>query len=243
MKTKFFTTIFAMLLAFTSFAKYETTNEDGGFGIKGGIGLSNIYYKNADATYTTGKNKITIAGMIDLSYEHRFNKVFAIEPGVAIAFKGGAREFNNNLNGEIYRFDLHTQTIDIPLHAKFYIGDHFNLYTGPYVSFVTGAWGKFTRFNNENNKVSEQKGVNIMQDKYADANGNKAFNRVDAGMNFGLEYISTKGLIIGARLSQGFLDVTNNNYKGYIGSDAIVLPGDNKWAGNTMFQTYVGIRF
>jgi hypothetical protein len=39
------------------------------------------------------------------------------------------------------------------------------------------------------------------------------------------------------------MDLTNDDYKGYIGTDAVVFPGDDKWVGNTGVHVNAGFRF
>ena len=233
----------AVSLAPAAFAKYETDNEDGGFGIKGGVGLSTIYFKDQDDNFKDLKTKINVAGFLDLSYEIRLHKVFALEPGVVVAVKGAKRELVVPISEDKIKFTTNLQTVDIPLHLKFYIGDHFNIYTGPYVSFITSAFGRYVRRDKDGKKLEDETGVNIMKDKYKDVDGNRPYKRVDAGINLGLEFVTKKGFIVGGRVNQGFIDLTNDDYKGYIGSDAFIFPGDGKWAGNTAFQVYIGGRF
>ncbi len=228
---------------FTAKAQSASTYHTNGFGIKGGLGFSTIHYKNADNAYENLDNKITPAANIDLTYEHRFNKVLAIEPGLSFQLKGGSREVNLPLTHRTLKMNTHYQTIDLPVNVKFYIGDNFSMYSGAFVSFTTGAWANIKSFNAEGEKVDDFKSVNLMNDKYEDSNDNKVMNRVDAGLLAGIEYTTDRGIIVGAKYTQGLTDISNDDYKGYVGSDALILPGDNKFVRNNQFAAYVGFRF
>jgi hypothetical protein len=228
---------------FTANAQSSASYSTSGFGIKGGLGFSTIHYKDAEDRYENLDNKITPAANVDFTYEHRFGKVFAIEPGVSFQLKGGSREVNIPLTSRTLKMNTHYQTIDIPVNAKFYLGDNFSLYAGPFVSFTTAAWANIKTFNGEGTKVDDFNSVNLMKDKYADDNDNKVMSRVDAGVLAGLEYTTDRGVIVGAKYTQGLTDISNDSYKGYVGSDALILAGDNKFVRNNQFAAYVGFRF
>lgn len=231
-------TIVTMLTTMTSKAQ----DNNSGFGIKGGIGLTSILMGD-DNTYNDVRNKMKVGGFAALSYEKRFSDVFALDVEAGYANKGVRTSGIVPLTSEKLIFKVNTHQIEVPVSMKFYIGDNFNINFGPYVSFIAAARAKLIHENANGDVVDEIKGVNMMSKDYEDANGNHLYNRFDLGANLGLEFISNKGIGVGARFNQGFMDLINNDYAGYVGPDAIIPKGDNKWSGNTGIQVYGIFRF
>jgi hypothetical protein len=219
-------------------------SDKSGFRLQGGVGISTLYFKNQDDNYDNLKTKIKVGGFAGVGYEKRFGKVFALQPELNYVNKGSKREFTDPPNGgQMSKVKLNMHMLEVPVLAKFYIGDNFNIYVGPAFSFLLGAKNKSTFFNPAGEKIGDDQSVNIMKDKYADADGNHYFNRFDVGLNAGLEFVTNKGFFVGGRIDQGFMDLTNDDYKGYVGTDAIIFPGDDKWVGNTGVQVMAGFRF
>lgn len=236
---------FAVLLIQAAKAQSNTTSysDKSGFRIQGGVGISTLYFKKDDANYQNLKSKIKVGGFAGIGYEKRFGKVFALQPELNYANKGAKRSYFIPTTNETAKVKMNMHTLELPVLFKFYLGDNFNIYLGPYASFLLAASSKSKFYNPSDAMTGEDKSVNIMKDHYKDADGNSYFNRFDVGLNAGLEFVTNKGFFIGARINQGFLDLTNDNYKGYVGSDAVILSGDNRWVGNTGVQAMAGFRF
>ena len=235
-----------MVAVFTVHAK-ETGSSDNsdksGFRIHGGVGISTMYFSDQDNNYDNLKTKIKVGGFVGAGYEFRIGSVFALQPELNYANKGAKRIFDNPLNSEHVKLTINMHTLELPILAKFYIGDHFNIYAGPYISYLVAAAVKSKFYNTSDVKTSEDKSVNIMKDNYKDVNGNSYFKRFDVGLSAGLEFVTDGGFFVGARINQGFVDLTNNNYNGYVGTGAIIFKGDNKWVGNTGVQVMAGFKF
>ncbi|MCB9033014.1 MAG: PorT family protein [Chitinophagales bacterium] len=231
-----------MVTATTTSYESEPLQYKSGFGVKGGIGLTSVLIGD-DNTYNDVRNKMKVGGFAAVSYEKRFTDVFALDVEAGYANKGVRTSGTVPLTSEKLIFKVNTHQIEVPVSMKFYVGDNFNINFGPYVSFIAAAKAKLIHENSNNEVVNETKSVNMMSKDYEDANGNLLFNRVDFGANLGVEYISDKGIGVGARVNQGFRDLINNDYAGYMGTDAIIPAGDNKWSGNTGIQVYGIFRF
>ncbi|MCB9034485.1 MAG: PorT family protein [Chitinophagales bacterium] len=217
-------------------------DNDGGFGIKGGVGLTSILM-GEDNSYNDVRNKMKVGGFAAFSYEKRFGDVFALDIEAGYANKGVRTSGTVPLTNEKLIFKVNTHQVEVPISMKFYIGDNFNINIGPYASFITAARAKLTHEDANGDVVDEKKGVNMMSKDYEDADGNNLYNRFDLGANLGLEFISNKGIGVGARINQGFMDLINDDYAGYFGTDAIIPAGDNKWSANTGIQVYGIFRF
>ncbi|MEZ5022026.1 MAG: hypothetical protein R2728_01970 [Chitinophagales bacterium] len=79
--------------------------------------------------------------------------------------------------------------VSVPANFKFYIGDNFNIHFGPYVAGLVGGKTKFNLMNN-NGEVVESKSYSITGDEAKDPQGDDYLNRVDAGLQLGLEFVS-----------------------------------------------------
>lgn len=235
----------ALTLGLSS-AAFAQEDNPGGFGLKGGIGLSTISF--GDPTQTglevkDSKNSWKLGGMLGITYEKRFGKVFAMDIEALIANKGVKREETYSILGRDADVSLKTNlfTLDIPLSAKFYLGNNFNIYVGPYFSYILGANVKTE--GNFNGNTSTKETNNWYGDDYKDANGELPLKRIDFGAQAGLEFVSNGGFGIGARFQKGFLDLTNDDYIGGPTNDGWMPPADNKFVTNTGFQIYGIFRF
>lgn len=214
---------------------------DGGFGLKGGVGFHSLNIDNQ--SFEDAKNRIKLGGLLGVSYEKRFGDgKFAMDIEALIANKGSEQRDEVKFGNNTLKYSLKTNvfTVDVPISGKFYIGDNFNILFGPYFSYIFGARLK-TVVDNNGNKTTDESD-DWFDEKFKDDNGNYPLNRFDAGINVGFEFVSNGGFGIGARLNQGFVDITNNNYNKVIIPGVIVLNSDQKTL-NTGFQVYGLIRF
>lgn len=234
-------------LGLTSVATAKDGDNLGGFGIKGGVGFSTISFgdpKDSGMEFKDSKNSWKIGGLAGVSYEARMGKVFALDIEALFANKGVKRTETFsflNQNGDV-SLKTNLFTLDVPVSAKFYFGDNFNIYAGPYFSYILGANVKTSGSWNGNNQSKETN--NWYGDDYKDVNGEYPLKRFDIGANIGLEFVTNGGFGVGARFQKGFVDLTNNDYKGSITENDGWLPmGDNKFVSNTGIQIYGIFRF
>ena len=216
----------------TSQVKAGDGENDGGFGIKGGVGLTTIGFEKESAE--SQKNKMKVGGMVGISYEKRFGNVFALDIEALYANKGVRQKSEATILGKDYEYiaksNLHY--FEIPLSAKFYIGDNVNLYVGGYGGFLAFGQAK-TKTIIDGKEQNETESDNYFKEANKDINGEYALSRFDAGLNGGVEFISNKGFGVGARFQKGLMDITNKKY----------ILDDNKWVTNTGIQIYGIIRF
>lgn len=210
---------------------YEGDNP-GGFGIKGGVGLTTVGFEKQSAS--DQKNKMKVAGMVGITYEARMGSVFALDFELLYANKGVRQTSNATILGKDYEYvaksNLHY--FEIPISTKFYIGDNFNVYVGGYGGFLAFGQSK-TKTIIDGNKQNESESKNYFNDYNKDINGEFPLNRFDAGLNAGLEFVSNGGFGVGARFQKGLIDISNKNY----------IVDDKKWVTNTGIQIYGIVRF
>lgn len=233
--------LLAFTITFIGLASFASAQNDGGFGLKGGIGLSTLSIENQQAK--DAKNNLKLGGMLGVTYEKRFGDgTFALDVEALLANKGSQQKDKGTILGQDYALTLKSNiiTIDVPVSFKVYLGDNFNFYAGPYFSYILGA--NLKSVYEQNGKKTTDESDNWFGDDFKDANGNLPLNRFDAGVNVGLEFVTNKGFGVGARLNQGFVDLTNNDYSKVIIPGVIELNSDKK-TFNTTLQIYGLIRF
>lgn len=187
--------------------EYDTV-EKGGFKVKGGITLSTIGFDNEDAE--TQKNRFRIGGMAGLSYEIAAEKVFGFELGLLYDLRGTKEEAKLIGGNElVQRNYLHY--LSIPADFKFYIGDNFNIHFGPYAAVLLGGKTKYTLYNNSG-EILEEKDYKITGDDAQDFEGDDYLKRIDAGLQFGVEFITDGGFGVGSNFSKGLVDITNDKH-------------------------------
>lgn len=248
MKTRQLLLTGLMTLGLTSGLLAQERDNDGGFGIKGGVGMSTISFGDGDSkgdfTFKDSDNSWKVGGMLGVSYEARIGNVFALDFEALLANKGVKRTESYTFFGKDGDVTLKGNlfTLDVPISAKFYFGDNFNVYAGPYFSYTLGANTKVDATFDGKSQTKETK--NWFGDDYKDINGELPLNRFDIGANIGLEFVTNGGFGIGARFQKGFMDVTNDDYKGAASEeDGVIFPADNKYVTNTGFQVYGIFRF
>lgn len=234
-------------MLFSGLANYANA---GGFGVKGGIGMSTISFGNPkdvdDFQFKDNDNKWKVGGLVGISYEAKIGNFFALDIEALLANKGVKREMKYTLpivnkDGKL-TLTGNLFTVDVPVSAKFYIGDNFNVYVGPYFSYILG--GKAKAKNVLDGKTEGKESNNWFGDDYKDEDGRLPLNRFDFGANIGLEAITNSGFGIGARFQKGFLDLTNDKYKGTLtDNDGLIFPASSKHVTNTGFQIYGVFRF
>lgn len=233
--------LLAFAVIFIAFTSWASAQNDGGFGLKGGIGLSTLSIENQQAK--DAKNNLKLGGMLGVTYEKRFGEgTFALDVEALLTNKGSQQKDKGTILGQDYSLTLKSNiiTIDVPVSFKVYLGDNFNFYAGPYFSYILGA--NLRSVYEQNGKKTTDESDNWFGDDFKDTEDDLPLNRFDAGINVGLEFVTNKGFGVGARLNQGFVDLTNDDYNKIIIPGVIELNSD-KNTFNTTLQVYGLIRF
>lgn len=148
------------------------------FAPKIGLNLSDM-----KGDYFDGKMKIGLnAGF---TAEYKFSKIFAIEPGVFYSMQGIKDEYKYE--------ELRKDYINIPVLAKVYIKNGFNVFAGPQLG--VNISGKYIRFN--------YNGM-IYVEKYA-------IQPLDLSLILGMGYQFKMGFLISANYNIGFTNITDNS--------------------------------
>jgi hypothetical protein len=205
------TKFFWIMLALLSFQQVSVqAGGAGGIGIKGGLTISTIGLDSESAE--TQKNKYRLGGTGGLSYEIATDGPFAFDVELIYDLRGtkivsDVDFFGNNVGNNVFQTYFHY--ITVPASFKFYIGDVFNVNFGGYTAFLAGGKAKNVFTPNVGDQVTSEHKI---FDKDLEIDGEELFNRFDAGIHFGLEFVSTKGFGVGTRFSKGLVNVNNEDH-------------------------------
>jgi hypothetical protein len=232
MKKTFFLLTIAMLSLAQSFAR-DISDKKNLVGFTAGFSFNTMGLQK-DSRFDDSKNTIKPGGVFGINFEHRFEKVFAIEIGVNYANRGTQQRFvDDALNKRsFYRLNFHS--LELPVIAKFYIGKKkiFNFNVGGFASYAVNLQSR-TKIDFKDNTILDDKDERInnllKENNDKDVNGNRPFRAYDAGVNVGFEFISKSGVGVGARVQQGFIDFTNSKY---------IVPLDSKKVYHTNAIVY-----
>lgn len=127
---------------------------------------------------TEMKTGVHVAGLAHI----HLNPQWAIQPELQFSTQGAEVDFGNN-----QEFTWNMNYINVPVMVQYMFNNGFRLEAGPYVGFLVGA-------------------------KMEDVNGNEddvkdEFKKVDAGLGFGLNYLTTSGFGFGGRYNLGLSDI------------------------------------
>lgn len=196
------------LFGFTTAKAQSGEKTKGGFGVKGGVALSTIGFNNEDAS--EHKNRFRVGGTAGLSYEVPSAGFFAFEIDALYDLRGTKEEATLLGGNEIVQKN-YLHYISFPASFKFYIGDNFNLNFGPYAAALAGGKAQYTLYS-PSGEVVEEKDFKLTGQKAEDINGNTYLKKFDAGLHFGLEFISDSGIGVGSSFSKGLVDITHDDH-------------------------------
>lgn len=195
MKKIILTSIVFATLAFS--AKAQTP--DIKLGAKAGVNFSNI--TDSDMDSKTGFHVGVLA-------EAFLSERFSIQPEILYSTQGAEIKNDNSS----LKVDL--EYINVPIMAKYYVADGFNIQAGPQFGFITKAETK-----------GELLGVTATGDVKDDTES------FDFGVNFGLGYELPAGLFFDARYNLGLSKINK---------ESVSWIEDGK---NSVFQISVGYKF
>ncbi|MCP1995632.1 porin family protein [Flavobacterium sp. HSC-61S13] len=203
-----------IILLTTGLFHQSTIAQDVYTGFKFGLNFANL---KEDGSSTKGK--VGFHGGVFI--EAALNEKFSIQPELLYSSQGAKEEVPKNMG---YNFSgestLKLDYINIPIMFKYYPIENLSITAGPQIGFLVKS--KFTI-----DSPSYQPQAIIDNSKV-----NDLFNKLDYGVNFGLE-LNTAGFFFGARYNLGLANIYKN-------SGLFTL--ENK-AYNRVFQLSTGYKF
>lgn len=161
---------------------FTANSQDIKFGVKAGLNIANL--KGNDNFKVDSRTGFHVGGMVNF----KLSDAFAIQPELLYSTQGAS----NKVAGTDITFRM--DYITLPIMAKYYIVEGFNVQAGPQLGF------------NINAEV-EGNGRTIDVKKYLGSE-EKGF---DFGLNFGLGYELPLGLTFDARYNLGLTDIFKEN--------------------------------
>lgn len=224
-----------MLVSISTFAKEPITDKKTMFGFNIGTSANTAYTEDENKQET--KNRTKVGGFASFTFEGRLADRLSLETGVSYVNKGAANRFQKSALIKSGNTSYNFHSIDIPLIVKFYIGKKkiFNVNAGGFFSYAF----KMNQVTNIDFAPDAMKDVKNKKENFPknSSNGESLFNPIDAGINFGVEFISQKGFGAGFKLNQGFINVMNKKF-----FTAPLTPPDKKTL-NTGAQLYFIAKF
>jgi len=161
------------------------------FGLKGGVNLADITGDEVDSF--DGRTCFHFGVMAEFS----ISDSFSFQPELLYSCQGSdySESFESidtgfkSINADTYEGTIKVDYLNIPLMAKYYVGENFSLEAGPQVGFLLSA-------KNEYNYPGDS-GEEDIKDYV---------KGIDFGVNFGLGFKLESGANFGARYNLGLSD-------------------------------------
>ena len=177
------------------------------FGVKGGLNIANLNFSGDGAPSTSSLVGFHIGGFTEIKVSDKF----FIQPEVMYSTQGA--KFKMSEDGlTLNSFKL--GYINLPVMAKYYVAEKFNLELGPQIGFLTSAKAN-----------ASASGTTV------DVDVKKAFESIDFGLNFGAAYDFTEKVSAGFRYNLGLSNIAKTE------------DGDNETVKNSLFSLSVGYKF
>jgi hypothetical protein len=171
------------------------------FALKAGYTHGNFYGKEIDYIFAEGTTKWISGFNAGMLVNSKVSKYFWLKHELIFSRRGAVVALFDSLNGN-YSSKLKTYYLDLyPLNPTFHYKG-FQLYGGPYISLLTHA---NIQRKNENGVLFNE--TSIFGDASQFEDNSKYLQKFDFGMNFGIEYQFSSGLLIGAKYKHGFTDI------------------------------------
>ena len=171
-----------MIIAFIGFVPVNA--QDVNFGAKAGVNLASITGDETDGLSSRTSFHLGLVAEIAIS------ETFSFQPELLYSAQGADYSESEGYDGS-YQLDY----INIPLMAKFYVGEGFSLEAGPQVGFCMSANEDFTFSSVAQKSVAEKEDISEFVKDF------------DFGVNVGVGYKMESGLNFGARYSLGLANI------------------------------------
>jgi len=169
------------LFIITTVVLFGYTNlnaQDINFGAKAGVNFATITGDNVDSFDSRTAFHVGFVAEIVIS------ETFSFQPELLYSAQGA--DWSEDFDGDTYEGTTKIDYLNVPLMAKFYVGEGFSLEAGPQVGFLLSA--------------------KDVEDGEPDFDLKDYVKGIDFGVNFGVGYKMEGGLNFGARYNLGLSD-------------------------------------
>ncbi|NIF04974.1 PorT family protein [Chryseobacterium sp. Tr-659] len=196
-------------------------------GIRTGVGRSTLQTDYADSDFDFSSKGI-ITAHVAIFLEHKLNENFALQTELGFARAGGRNRWNYQVD-ESRNYDIVNAIslgkLNIPLMAKYYFNENFNINAGANLAFVVAAESKY--------RTNGKDGLELYTNLLREAEDiKKKIKTFEVNPFLGVEFHLSKKIFIDGRYIFGISDISkNNNGEGY-----------NKLKSSS-FQIGIGFKF
>ncbi|HEX8270286.1 MAG TPA: porin family protein [Flavobacterium sp.] len=196
----------AAIFAFGFVSAQETR-----FGAKAGLNLANLGGDIEDAEMLLGFH---VGGFAEVMISDKFG----VQPELLFSMQGAKSESSEDIGGTEFTYEskLKLAYLNIPIMAKYYATEDFNLQFGPQIGFLMSAKDEY-EVSGGGDSESESEDVK------------DAFESIDFGVNFGLGYNFGENFGVEARYNLGLSN--------------IIKDADDFSVNNSVIQVSFGYKF
>ncbi len=182
MKKIIMTAVVVMAFAFTNAQEVK-------FGIKGALSITTLTGDVEDASSKVG---FQAGGFAEIKITDKFS----VQPEVLYSAQGGKEKGDIENNGNVFsaEVDYKLAYINVPVMAKYYVADKFNLEAGPQIGFLVSAKGKMSALG-----------------RSEEVDMKDAYKSIDLGLNLGAGYDFTENLSVGVRYTLGLSNIASDD--------------------------------
>ena len=166
------------------------------FGAKVGLNISNF---SGDVTDSKSLIGAQLGGFAEISISDKF----AIQPELLFSMQGAKSEYSESIIGDSYREEskLKLNYLNIPILAKYYVGDKFAVLAGPQFGILMSA--------KENYDITET--IAGTTDSYSGSADAKDFYKTLAvSFNIGAAFSITENIFVDARYNLGLSSIAKD---------------------------------
>ncbi|MCG7858802.1 PorT family protein [Flavihumibacter sediminis] len=198
------------LLLLLSATVFSYAQSDVKFGVKAGVNfatiggeanqqLNQILEWTNGYVSTTGRTGMHVGGFVQIP----ISETVVIEPGLMYSTKGYTLKGDVDLKvldllGIGAKADLMSQYLDMPVLIKATLGNGFQIYAGPQISYLMNA---------DLRTRASVLGVNLLNKKF---DVTDQFNKIDAALTAGIGYEFRNGVAINAGYDYGLSRIDAN---------------------------------
>lgn len=155
MKKLIIITMLTFGVATVSHAQHMQNGKGAYFGFKAGANFSNVI-KSGDSDF---KSKFKPGFAAGIFVDIPILEAFSFAPELVYSQKG--YQSSGSILGGDYDYKVTTNFVDVPLLAKFWVAEGFNISVGPQVSFLTSTTESFKSGSDEFRNTVEEKNKNL----------------------------------------------------------------------------------
>jgi len=187
-------------LIFTTIVLFGITNmkaQDVNFGVKGGINFASVTGDDTDDL--DGRTSFHVGVVAEISISDKFS----VQPELLYSSQGATSEDSYTEDGIniMEEGTVKLDYINLPIMAKFYVGEGISLEAGPQIGFLMNSEIEM-KLTASGAGVSES--ISLTEDLKDHIKG------IDFGLNLGVGYKMENGLNFGARYNLGLSDANDD---------------------------------